>query len=380
MNRYKSFFVSMLLGCAMLLFSATLTYSQAQFTATLTTIEYIQPGDEGGRRIVFVIEDEVDITGSLEALVSKIFAHMPHEITLRLQPELTVDEFERLLSEKQLHVHYDEIVPLQTGGQAGSLGKPERNIIWTSKRDLVPAKNYQVSVGKRRYQNVEIPFTVLPGNQTLLKLQQSTIALIPSTMDILVDMQALSAQTDEMQRLRTFLEAELEARNGRVQWLREFERLKDYENDYLQYLDALNAYNQRYPFGDPCGAAQYDCEERFSLPAPSPLHYVIKISPRSTGDRISVSLQNTSQYLGQQHGRNVYHWTVYVNTDPATLERIESVTYSLHPTFRQNVLTISNSHNYFALSRDGWGEFEISAVLRFKNGKETTLTHWLKLR
>ena len=50
----------------------------------------------------------------------------------------------------------------------------------------------------------------------------------------------------------------------------------------------------------------------------------------------------------------------------ADLDKVESVTYELHESFKNPVRTVSDRQTRFALKSAGWGEFMLRAVVRFK--------------
>ncbi len=95
-----------------------------------------------------------------------------------------------------------------------------------------------------------------------------------------------------------------------------------------------------------------------------------------------VHLSNTSQPSPDQpkrKGYQHYDWKVFVNADPETLAKIDSVTYFLHPTFPNPVRTVSDASTGFALETKGWGEFEIGAKIQFKDGSTENTSYMLDL-
>ncbi|AFZ38190.1 YEATS transcription stimulator family protein (plasmid) [Stanieria cyanosphaera PCC 7437] len=78
--------------------------------------------------------------------------------------------------------------------------------------------------------------------------------------------------------------------------------------------------------------------------------------PYASSSNIRVS--NNSQRVGG--GR--WDWTVYIDEDSSTISKIDCVEYTLHPTFSNRFQRVCNSPtNNFALSSNGWGEFNIRA-------------------
>ncbi|CBK22894.2 uncharacterized protein [Blastocystis hominis] len=70
----------------------------------------------------------------------------------------------------------------------------------------------------------------------------------------------------------------------------------------------------------------------------------------------------------------MYDWKAYIRgvngEDLSTF--IKSVTFTLHPSFRQNQRVID--HFPFEVREQGWGEFEIGIKVEFKNDAESPVT------
>jgi len=94
----------------------------------------------------------------------------------------------------------------------------------------------------------------------------------------------------------------------------------------------------------------------------------------ATAPRITVN--NTSKYVS---GR--YTWTVFLVADDATLENIQVVEYTLHPSFPNPVVYVKDrgSRCAFPFSSSSWGEFEVKVKISFKDGSAVELKHWLSL-
>jgi transcription initiation factor IIF auxiliary subunit len=86
-----------------------------------------------------------------------------------------------------------------------------------------------------------------------------------------------------------------------------------------------------------------------------------------------VAVANTARYQG--HGR--YSWTVFLKGEPAALQQVKGVQYTLHPTFSKPV--VWGSGRSFSYSAIGWGEFNIVATIYYKNGRSEIVNHWLRL-
>ena len=90
---------------------------------------------------------------------------------------------------------------------------------------------------------------------------------------------------------------------------------------------------------------------------------------------MALSIQQEQQYVG--HDR--WKWAVWLTGNPVELDQIDHVIYILHPTFPSPVREVKNRSTKFRLDTAGWGVFLIRATVKHKNGKETSLTHYLKL-
>lgn len=88
-----------------------------------------------------------------------------------------------------------------------------------------------------------------------------------------------------------------------------------------------------------------------------------------------LNIMNTSEYVGG--GR--YNWTVYIEAPAAILTRIDSVEYTLHPTFPNPVRIVKSRDNKFALKSNGWGEFTIFVRIFFSDGTINKYEYPLKL-
>jgi len=96
-----------------------------------------------------------------------------------------------------------------------------------------------------------------------------------------------------------------------------------------------------------------------------------------SSDAQEISTSNTSRYVG--NGR--WDWTVYIRAVPQVLNKIRCVEYKLHPTFPnpvRNVCALEDPHYPFGLKSNGWGVFEISIKVIFRNGTVRHLRHMLK--
>jgi hypothetical protein len=73
-----------------------------------------------------------------------------------------------------------------------------------------------------------------------------------------------------------------------------------------------------------------------------------------------------------------YEWSVYVNADDATLDRIDYVQYQLHPSFESPQRIVRNRQSQFRLTMIGWGTFTIPVEIHFKDGSVARTSYALE--
>jgi transcription initiation factor IIF auxiliary subunit len=78
-------------------------------------------------------------------------------------------------------------------------------------------------------------------------------------------------------------------------------------------------------------------------------------------------------------GNDWWTWSVWIEGAPDALDRVEKVTWHLHPTFPQPVRTLTNRAEKFLLKTAGWGTFMIRAEVTLKTGEVLKLRHELCL-
>ncbi len=94
-----------------------------------------------------------------------------------------------------------------------------------------------------------------------------------------------------------------------------------------------------------------------------------------SGSAQNLEVVNTTEYVGS--GR--YDWTVLIQADESVLNQIDFVEYTLHPSFPNPVQIRNDRETKFALSSNGWGEFNIFVKVVFNNGRVKKIKHWLQL-
>jgi hypothetical protein len=94
-----------------------------------------------------------------------------------------------------------------------------------------------------------------------------------------------------------------------------------------------------------------------------------------------VQLTYTSTLLNSANvgTRRISHLIrVYVISNDDSLETIEKVTYYLHPTFKNRIITVSSKEDRFGLGLRVWGEFEITAEIIYKDGRKRKIKQFLR--
>lgn len=86
-------------------------------------------------------------------------------------------------------------------------------------------------------------------------------------------------------------------------------------------------------------------------------------------------LVNDSKYNNDR----TWSWNIWIEGPALEHNKVVSVKYILHPTFKNPMRLIRDSSTSFRLSGRAWGEFNVQAVVSTKDGKTQNLDHWLKL-
>lgn len=77
-------------------------------------------------------------------------------------------------------------------------------------------------------------------------------------------------------------------------------------------------------------------------------------------------------------GEQWWKWSLWIEGSDEDLDRIKSVTYTLHPTFPEPIRTVTDRASKFQLRCSGWGIFKIPVEVRLKNGERIALAHDLQ--
>jgi tetratricopeptide (TPR) repeat protein len=74
-----------------------------------------------------------------------------------------------------------------------------------------------------------------------------------------------------------------------------------------------------------------------------------------------------------------FDWDIFIDAPDDIINTIDSVTYRLHPTFRDRIRTVREKKDNFKLHGRGWGEFSVEVDIQLSNGNKIKKYHWLKL-
>lgn len=91
---------------------------------------------------------------------------------------------------------------------------------------------------------------------------------------------------------------------------------------------------------------------------------------------MTIKIRQSSSFVDERR----WNWSVWLAGDATELDRIEYVTYTLHPTFPNPVRKIQTRKGGFRLISSGWGEFKIYIDIMKKDGEHYQLSHDLKLK
>jgi len=95
-----------------------------------------------------------------------------------------------------------------------------------------------------------------------------------------------------------------------------------------------------------------------------------------------MKLNNSSKYLIVDSAGDTDWWRWSAFLDDVTQEELDSikyVEYHLHPSFKNPIRRSKSSRDNFVITAKGWGVFEITARVTFKdNKKDIFLTHMLE--
>ena len=98
---------------------------------------------------------------------------------------------------------------------------------------------------------------------------------------------------------------------------------------------------------------------------------------------MSISLTNSSSYLGKKGKTDWWSWNAYIECQPPdSLDVITFVEYQLHPSFPNPIRRIRKKQGGFPLETRGWGIFKLRARVVFEDDSREPmiLTHMLEFK
>lgn len=90
---------------------------------------------------------------------------------------------------------------------------------------------------------------------------------------------------------------------------------------------------------------------------------------------MAIRIEQGFKYQGDDY----WDWWIWIEGAQEELDQIDRVIYILHPTFPSPVREVKDRSTKFRLKTSGWGVFLIRATVKYKNGSDTPLTHYLTL-
>ncbi len=79
-------------------------------------------------------------------------------------------------------------------------------------------------------------------------------------------------------------------------------------------------------------------------------------------------------------GKEHYHLGIWVEANSEDLDRIEQVTYTLHPSFKRQERVSTNRKNKFSITIWTWGMFDISVAIELKDGSTEQIDFFLSFQ
>ncbi|MDE2838908.1 MAG: hypothetical protein OXL97_15580 [Chloroflexota bacterium] len=92
---------------------------------------------------------------------------------------------------------------------------------------------------------------------------------------------------------------------------------------------------------------------------------------------MKLKIENYAKALDGGVGQRRYAWRVFINEPPHVLDAIESIIYTLPPTFSRPSRVAGNANDGFVLEGYGVEEFNILATVLYKNRTEETQQYHL---
>ena len=92
-----------------------------------------------------------------------------------------------------------------------------------------------------------------------------------------------------------------------------------------------------------------------------------------------IHFNNVAKSIEQQGEYMYFRWKAFVDEPDEVLDQIESVEYLLHPTFPEPYQVRKDRASKFSLQTAGWGEFNLTTTVNFKDGHKEVGKYHLDL-
>ena len=98
-----------------------------------------------------------------------------------------------------------------------------------------------------------------------------------------------------------------------------------------------------------------------------------------SGSGRHLKFDNYARPIQKYDGRQYYQWRVFIDEPENVLDTIQRVRYLLHPTFPEMIQFRCDPSNKFALQSSGWGGFNLSIEITYRDKREDEVQHYLDL-
>ncbi len=89
---------------------------------------------------------------------------------------------------------------------------------------------------------------------------------------------------------------------------------------------------------------------------------------------MTISIMQRTEKMSPKH----WKWSVWLDGTSDELDKIQSVIYQLHSTFKNPIREISDRQSGFRIDSAGWGQFMIYITIKYHDGNEEKRKHWLQ--
>jgi transcription initiation factor IIF auxiliary subunit len=89
----------------------------------------------------------------------------------------------------------------------------------------------------------------------------------------------------------------------------------------------------------------------------------------------TLAIEQWDEYKGDDW----WSWAVWIEGTDDNLDLVDSVEWTLHPTFPNPIRKTSDRASMFRIDTGGWGVFQIRALVKMQDGSQIKLQHDLEL-